>query len=249
MTAMPEDIPAASTSRASQSYDALWERVDNQGRSLRALAEETATQFRDFRADTSKAISELASALKGLDGKLDANAKVSAEHQRPQYAALFIGMLTAIGVAVTIIQWQTGLHDKPVDDKLISLQAATVELTKSTANAFVELNKTHVSDTEFQKTVDFQNRISDLKSQVNDQQRSRMQVQLDKVENEEVSRREHEFHWSGEDKRFTALDAQITALSARLDAIAPASDVIKRLTDREHELELRVFGAKPMPPG
>lgn len=240
---MPNDDQASINQRASQSYDALWERVDNQGRSIRALAEETATQFRDFRADTSKAISELSTSLKGLDTKLDAQAKSVADQGRPQYAALVGGMLAAVGVAVTIIQWQTGLHDRPVDDKLASLTSSISDLSKNTTGAFADMTKVMVSKDQFVQTIDFENRISELKSQQGDINRNRIQNQIDKVQADEVSRAEHQFHWDQQDKVSAAHEQEIQALSRRLDELAPASDVIKRLSEQEHELELRVFGA------
>lgn len=237
--ASDEEITA---SAAGAGYAALQERVDNQGRGLRALAEETSSQFRDVRADMSRNATELSAAIKGLDTKMDASAKTAADHARPQYAALIMGMLTAIGVAVGIIQWQTGLHDKPVDDKLMALATSIGDLTKATTSGFGEVSKNYISRSEYATAVDFRNKISDLTDKYNTQLRERMQAQIDKVESTEVGRAEHEVHWNSVAKRDSEIQGEIAQLNTRLDQLAPASDVIKRLTETEHELEMKVYG-------
>lgn len=223
-------------------FDALWERVDNQGRGLRALAEETATQFRDFRADTTKTFGELGSAIKGLDTKLDASAKAAADNGRPQYAALFGGMLAAISVAVGVIQWQNGLRDKPVDDKMAAMTLAIQDLAHNTSGGFADISKNYISRAEYATAVDFRTKLNDTVDKYNIQLRERMQAQIDKVEASEVGRAEHEVHWASVAKRDSEIQGEIAALNTRLDQLAPAGDVIKRLSEVQHELEMKVYG-------
>ena len=246
----------------SQNIEALIERVENQGTAIRGLAEETSNQIRDSRADMVRSLTELqagltrvateqSSAVKALEAKVDTAAATAAERTRPQYAALAGGMLAAVGLAVTIIQWQSGLRDKPVDDKLTVLTQSIADLAKTTTQAFSEVKQSTVSVSEFKTATDFENRISDLKTAFSDSKRAVMQAQIDKVEANEVSRAEHQFHWDTEDKNAARSDADIgrvrerlEALTRRFDELTPASSTLRDLAARQLELDNKIGALK-----
>lgn len=237
-------MTTTSSAHRAQSVDALWERVENHGSAIRALGEETAIQFRDLRAEMSRTNTELSATLKALDTKFDASAARVAEQQRPQYLGIIGAMFAAITVTVTIVSILSNLHDRPVDDKLAALTTSIADLTKATSNSFSEVAKATVSQSEYKLTTDFTNRISDLKTTAATDRSARIQNQLDKVDADLVPRAEHQFHWEAESKIDTRLQDEITALQQQISQLAPPADVLKRLGDREHELEMRVFGTK-----
>ena len=226
---------------------ALRERVDNQGTAIRALADDTAQQFRDLRSDFAKSLSDIVGSVKGLDTKFDASQARLNEAQRPQYLGLFGAMIAAVGLSVTIIQWQTSLHDKPVDDKLLTLTQAIADLTKNTATAFGEAAKGVVSRQEYQQGVEFRDKLQAVMTAGRDQNRAQMQAQLDRLQTDIVSRRELDFHWAADEKDSAHQTAQIEALNRRMDELAPAGDMLRRLDGREHDLELHVYGKNGVP--
>ena len=237
-----------------RSSAALWERVETQGRDIRNLAEETASQFRDFRSETSNAIGGVMTSVDKLGAKLEAAATSAAERQRPQYLGLFGAMIAAVGLSITITQTLTGLHDKPVDDKLSNLSTAISDLNKNTATqigelvknttaSFGEAARTTVSQREFSQTVDFQHQLFDVRAQQRDQQAAASAARIDKVESAVVPRTELDFHWRADDKRMSAIEAHQDNLDHRLDTLVSPADTIKSLQQHEHELELKVYGA------
>ena len=57
-----------------------------------------------------------------------------------------------------------------------------------------------------------------------------------------VSRAEHLLHWQGQERDTARLQSEIDTVTRRLDEITPASEVLKTLAEREHELEVRIYG-------
>ena len=246
----------------SQNIEALIERVENQGTAIRGLAEETSNQIRDSRSDMVRSLTELqagltrvateqSSAVKALEAKVDTGAATAAERTRPQYAALFGGMLGAVGLAVTIIQWQSGLRDKPVDDKLAVLTQSIADLARNTNTAFTEVKTSTISQGEFRLTTDFEKQISDLKTANRLAVEDRIATELDRLMVNTIPRAEDAEHWKGQERRDIADEAELGRVRERLndsikrfDALSPTNDVLRDLADRQRDLDAKIGSLK-----
>ena len=258
--------PNEAEHQGGKSAAALWVTVENHGSMIRSLAEETASQFRDFRGEvaaqitglsnsTAQQIGGITATIEKLANKFDASAQKSADAQKPQWLGIIAAAVGAVGLSVTIMQTLSGLHDKPTDDKIVSLTASNAELArttalsisdlaKSTASAFTEAAKNSVSIAEFKLVQDYQAKIGDIRTAMRDQAKATMQAEVDRLAMDQVPRREHQYHWDAEEKTDAHLETEITAINRRLDDLAPASDTLKHLEAGQHELELKVYGVK-----
>ena len=234
-----------------QNIEALVERVDNQGIAIRGLAEESTTANRDLRAETSRVVSELSTNIKAnetkfeaqiraLDVKLDTAARLQAEQSRPQYFALFGGMIAAVGLAVTIIQWQSGLRDKPIDDKLITLTQSIGDLARTTTTAFSEVKQSTVSQGEFRLTTDFEKQLADLRAQAGDVRRQLFQDRVEKLDNNSVTKGEEAIRWAAESKVNGDMQSDIKELTRRFDDLSPANNTLRDLAARQLELDAKI---------
>lgn len=240
-------MPAAPRSAATQSVDALIERVDNQASAIRNIADVSERDNANLRTEVNRVIAELGVSIRSNEAKIEAAAKLQAEQSRPQYFALFGGMIAAVGLAVTIIQWQSGLRDKPIDDKLTSLTQSIADLARTTSTAFSEVKQANVSENEFRLTADFEKQIGDLKTANRIDNEKRLEASVTKLASDTIPRQEDAEHWKGQERRDIADEGELGRVRERLNEVikrfndlSPTGDVLKDLADRQRDLDTKI---------
>lgn len=199
---MGDDVNNGANFDPLASYARLSERVENQGRDIVDLRSNMNTGFRNIEG----AVNALSSELRG-----------SSKTQWPV-------LLTAVGVAFTILVAAGSQALAPLRENVTDLKAAVLEISKQT-----------VSRQEM-----------DWRASRGAEDRARMEATVSDIRSSQVPRAELERVWQGYDQRFADHQRQLDDTNTRYGNTYTLGDYIKRLTDRIDMLEKRTIDRAPV---